>query len=306
MAGEGRAPAVRRLPHRIDRAVDPFELARDGSVPIGLATPAPVEQPGIDPVLRQGAHGRALRVEVEHARAGREAGDHQHGGAGLPRGGVRRQGRISVEQDRLGFGRHRVVGQHRREFRGRLEGARDARRRRAIVLQPVENGGGGAAPGPIELRARRELPERIVDSPRNLGIAPAGYSVCGVGLQAGDRLHRLAGECTRQAGEIGHRARGRLRMCRRIRPPRRLRQRFDPRAERGRECLADVAEALPYVGIPYGLVGGGEERPHMRRGAGVRLMVRSAPRSTHHAAPDIVICASMACAMPGSWRLRRR
>ena len=245
---------------------------------------------------RQGAHHRALRVEVEHPRAGGESGDHQHGGAGLPRAGECGQGGVSVAQARLELGGRRAAEWLGPERRRRFEGAGKIRRGGAVVLQPVEHRGRGGAPGAVEPGTRRERPERIVDASRKLVVARAGIRARvpriharAPGMQSLDGPHRLSGVLAGQTGEVGQRA---------CRGPRVLggphlahgrRDRFDPRAERGRERRSEVAEPSLNVRVADDLV----DRSQKRVKSGLRTPAAFTPRTvvrrTHRSAREPVM-----------------
>ena len=170
----------------------------------------------------------------------------------------------------------------------RLEGAGDGGRRSGIVLEPVEHGGAGAAPGAIEFGAARIGPERIVDANGEVGISAAEIRSCPFGMYAGDPLARLAGECARQSGDVRHRPRGSLRVRRRLNPLNRCRERFDPRAEHGRENPAEITEPLLDERVSEEAVGGRKERPNRRMRAGGRLLAWRVARCAHRSAPELI------------------
>ena len=130
----------------------------------------------------QGAHHRALRVEVEHPRAGGESGNHQHGGAGLPRAGECAQGGVAVTQNRLDLRRRDAEGLGSEERRRRLQGAGKARCGGRVALQPVEHRGGGGAPGAVEFAGLDENARKVSSmlpvssswlGPGSASVAPA-------------------------------------------------------------------------------------------------------------------------------------
>ena len=191
MAGEGRAPAVRRPPaprRPCDRSV------RTGSRGYALDR---FRRFGPSPGARVRCRASPGRARTSVAGRGRMRGRRfvkpgitSTEARAVPAQGECGQGRVAVTQGRRGVRWHRVSEALRRDRRRSVEGSGNARGRRAVVFQPVENGGGDAAPGPIEVRARSELPERIVDLPDELGIAFAVPGAAACGLQVGNRLNR--------------------------------------------------------------------------------------------------------------------
>ena len=198
-----------------------------------------------------------------------------------------------------------------RVCRPRFECAGDARCRGPIVLQPVEEGSGGAVAGVVEFGARRKFPERFVDPCREAGVAlvcagetvfrifaggvrvltadfriPAGglhIPTIGHRIPAGGRVRRVtacgfAGERACQTGDVDHRASGGAVSGGRLQPLHRCGEGFEPRAEGRGERGAEIAEPLPRLGIADDPARRGEKRLQRRRHDSARIAARVAGR----------------------------